>query len=168
MAAPAVGVGARIAVPLLDDLLIWGLLALAIAVFVLLLPILLPVVGFGAILALFSGLRGVPQGGGPVPGGSPTTVAVGQIPSDQLALMQQVASSAPCQLPWTALAAIADVESGFGKSADQVSSAPADETWRRRNLPSVRLGERKILFSRRGLETLDQAAIDRAWALRDL
>jgi len=35
-------------------------------------------------------------------------------------------------------------------------------------LPSVRLGERKILFSRRGLETLDQEAIDRAWALRGL
>jgi hypothetical protein len=125
VAAPAVGVGARIAVALLDDLLIWGLLALAIALFVLLLPILLPIFGFGAILSLFSGLSGVPQGGGPVPGGVPTTVAVGQIPAEQLALMQQVASSAPCQLPWTVLAAIADVESGFGKSADQASSAGA-------------------------------------------
>jgi hypothetical protein len=62
VAAPAVGVGARIAVALLDDLLIWGILALAIALFVLLLPILLPILGFGAILALFSGLSGVPQG----------------------------------------------------------------------------------------------------------
>lgn len=35
-------------------------------------------------------------------------------------------------------------------------------------LPSIRLGQRKILFSRRGLEALDQKAIDRAWALRGL
>jgi excisionase family DNA binding protein len=35
-------------------------------------------------------------------------------------------------------------------------------------LPSIRLGERKILFSRRGLEALDQEAIDRAWALRGI
>ena len=117
MAAPAVAVAARVAVLWRDDLLIWGLLALAVALSLLLLPILLPILGFGAILALFSGLSGVPQGGGPVPGGSPSTVAVGQIPADQLALMQQVAGSAPCSLPWTALAAIAEVESTFGTTA---------------------------------------------------
>jgi hypothetical protein len=125
VAAPVVVVAARVAVLWRDDLLIWGLVALAAALSLLLLPILLPILGFGAILALLSGLSGTSQGGGPVSGGSPTTVAVGQIPADQLALMQQVASSAPCALPWTVLAAIANVESGFGKTADQFSSAGA-------------------------------------------
>ncbi len=125
MAAPAAVVAARVAVLLLDDLLFWGLLAAAVGVVLLLLPILLPILGFGAILALFSGLSDTSQGGGPVWGGNPTTVAVAQIPADQLAMMQQVASSAPCALPWTILAAIADVESGFGKTADQFSSAGA-------------------------------------------
>jgi hypothetical protein len=33
-------------------------------------------------------------------------------------------------------------------------------------LPNVRLSPRKILFSRRGLEALDQAAIDRVLSVR--
>ena len=33
-------------------------------------------------------------------------------------------------------------------------------------LPSVRLSPRKILFSRRGLEALDQAAVDRVLSVR--
>jgi hypothetical protein len=39
--------------------------------------------------------------------------------------MQQVARSAPCALPWTVLAAIASVESDFGRTADRTSSAGA-------------------------------------------
>jgi hypothetical protein len=80
MAAPAAIVAARVAVLVLDDLLVWELLAAAVAVTLLLLPILPPILGFGAILALFSGLSGTSQGGGPVWGGNPTTVAVSQIP----------------------------------------------------------------------------------------
>ncbi len=36
----------------------------------------LPALGFGAILALFGGLSGTPQGGGSIWGGPPTTTAV--------------------------------------------------------------------------------------------
>ena len=50
-------------------------------------------------------------------------VAVSAIPADQLAVMREVA--APCALPWTVLASVASVESQFGKTADQVSSAGA-------------------------------------------
>jgi len=91
-----------------DDLLTWGLALGAVALFVLvlLLPLTLPLLGFGAILALFGGLSGTAQGGGPVWGGPPTVAAVAQVPPDQLALMQQIAVSAPCALPWTVLAAI--------------------------------------------------------------
>jgi hypothetical protein len=125
-------VAARVAVLLLDDLVSWGILAGAIALFLLLLPLALPVLGFGAILALLGGLSGTDQRGGPVLGGVPTTIAGGEIPADQLVLMQQVASSGPCSLPWTVLAAIANVESEFGKTADQFSSAGAygyGRTW---------------------------------------
>jgi hypothetical protein len=127
-----------VAVLFLDDFLYWGLLASGVAVVLLLLPILLPILGFGAILALFSGLSGTPDGGGPVRGGNPTTVAVAQIPADQLALMRQVAGSAPCALPWTVLASVACIESGFGRTAEQFSSAGAygygqflEGTWQR-------------------------------------
>jgi hypothetical protein len=91
VAALAGAIAARVAVLLLDDFLVWGLLACGVAVVLLLLPILLPILGFGAILALFGGLSGTPDGGGPVWGGNPTTVAVAQIPADQLAFMRQVA-----------------------------------------------------------------------------
>jgi cell wall-associated NlpC family hydrolase len=47
------------------------------------------------------------------------------IPSDQLAAMQQVAASSSCGLAWQVLAGVARVESGFGRVADQVSSAGA-------------------------------------------
>jgi hypothetical protein len=136
MAAPAAAVAARVAVAFLDDLLPWGLLACGVALFLLLVPILLPILGFGALLALFSGQSGSPQGGGPV-SGNPMTVAVDQIPADQLVLMQQTASSAPCALPWTVLAAVASIESSFGRTADQFSAAGAygygqflEGTWR--------------------------------------
>jgi hypothetical protein len=108
-----------------DDLLEWALRVGVIALLLLMVPITIVMLGFGGILALFGGLSGNSLGGGPVWGGPATTTAVAQIPSDQLALMQQVAQSAPCALPWTVLAAIADVESGFGKTADQFSSAGA-------------------------------------------
>jgi hypothetical protein len=49
VAAPVVVVAARVAVLWRDDLLIWGLVALAAALSLLLLPILLPILGFGAI-----------------------------------------------------------------------------------------------------------------------
>ncbi len=134
---PAGALASRIALALLDDVLAWGLRLGAVLVLLLLLPVGLAVLGFGAILALFGGLSGTQQGGGPISGGSPTTMAVAQVPPDQLALMQQVAAAAPCTLPWTVLAAIADVESGFGRSADQTSSAGAygygqflEGTWR--------------------------------------
>ncbi|HLZ24601.1 MAG TPA: hypothetical protein VKQ30_20995, partial [Ktedonobacterales bacterium] len=87
MAAPAVAKG--VALLLGDDLLTWGLVLGAVALFVLLLPLTLPLLGFGAILALFGGLSGTAQGGGPVWGGPPTVAAVAQVPPDQLALMQQ-------------------------------------------------------------------------------
>ena len=106
-------------------MLVWGLRLGAAALLLLLLLAFLPVLGFGAILALFGGLSGVPQGGGSIWGGPPTTTAVTQVPTDQLTFIQQVAASAPCSLPWTALAAVASVESGFGKTADQLSSARA-------------------------------------------
>jgi hypothetical protein len=137
VAAPVGAAAARVAVLLLDDVLPWGLLVCGVALALLLVPILLPILGFGALLALVSGLSGSPQGGGPVSGGNPTTIAVDQIPADQLALMQQMANSAPCALAWTVLAAVASIESGFGRTADQFSSAGAygygqflEGTWR--------------------------------------
>jgi hypothetical protein len=130
-------VGLKLAVALLDDVLASGLRLASLALLLLALPIGLTMLGFGAILALFGGLSGAPQGGGPVLGGAPTATARAQIPADQLAVIQDVAASAPCPLPWTVLAAIANVESGFGKQADQFSSAGAygygqflEPTWR--------------------------------------
>jgi hypothetical protein len=123
VAVPALAV--RIAVVFADDLFAWALRLGAAALLLLILPGSLAVLGFGGILALFGGLSGTPMGGGPVSGGLPTTTAMAQIPPEQLVLMQQVAASAPCTLPWTVLAAIANIESGFGKTADQFSSAGA-------------------------------------------
>jgi len=123
MAVPALA--ARAAVILADDLLTWAVRLGAVALLVLMLPLAIAMLGFGGILALFGGLSGTSLGGGPVSGGPPTTTAVAQIPPDQLVLMQQVATSAPCGLPWTVLAAIANIESGFGRTADQFSSAGA-------------------------------------------
>src|SRR5260370_29562585 len=40
-------------------------------------------------------------------------------------MMQQVGASTTCALPWTVLGAIANIESGFGRTADQFSSAGA-------------------------------------------
>jgi hypothetical protein len=116
---------ARAALVFADDLLAWALRLGAIALLLLMVPIAIVMLGFGGILALFGGLSGTSLGGGPVRGGPATTTAVAQIPSDQLALMQQVGRSSPCDLPWTTLAAIANIESGFGKTADQFSSAGA-------------------------------------------
>jgi hypothetical protein len=118
-------IGWKVALALLDDLLGWGLLLACLALLVLALPAAAAALGFGAILALFGGLSGTPHGGGLVLGGAPTVTAQAQIPLDQLALMQPVAASAPCSLPWTVLAAVANAESGFGKTADQFSSAGA-------------------------------------------
>jgi cell wall-associated NlpC family hydrolase len=47
------------------------------------------------------------------------------IPADQLIVMQQVAAGSSCGLAWQVLAGVARVESGFGRVADQVSSAGA-------------------------------------------
>jgi hypothetical protein len=49
----------------------------------------------------------------PAAGGNPGPLAA-SIPTDQLAFMQQVASDSSCGLPWSVLAGIASVESGFG------------------------------------------------------
>ena len=102
-------VGARIAAALLDDVLAWDLRLAAAALLLVLLPVGLAVLGFGGILAVFGGLSGTADGGGPVWGGPATAAATSQIPADQLALMQQVAVSAPCALPWTVLGAIANI-----------------------------------------------------------
>lgn len=118
-------VGVRVATALLDDVLAWGLRLTTAAMLLLLLLVSLAVLGFGGILALFGGLSGTADGGGPVWGGPATAAATGQIPADQLALMQQVAAAAPCAMPWTVLGAIANVESEFGKTAEQVSPAGA-------------------------------------------
>jgi hypothetical protein len=104
MAAPAVVARVGLALLQRDDFVLWALLAGASLVVLVSLPLLRPILGFGAILALFGGLTGAPHGGGPVSGGAATTVAVSEVPADQLALMQQVANSAPCSLPWTVLA----------------------------------------------------------------
>src|SRR5215471_13986742 len=116
---------ARVAVALLDDLVEWAVRVGVAVLVLLLLPLAVIVLGFGGILALFGGLSGTSDGGGPVWGGPPSVAAIDQIPADQLITMQGVARSAPCTLPWTVLAAIANVESGFGKTADRTSSAGA-------------------------------------------
>jgi peptidoglycan LD-endopeptidase LytH len=51
----------------------------------------------------------------PAIGGGPGPLA-SEIPADQLAYMQQVASASSCGLPWSVLAGIASVESGFGRN----------------------------------------------------
>jgi hypothetical protein len=98
-----------------------GLLALLAAV----LPLALALLAFGALLGQVNGLAVAPAGGGPLRGGAPTQAALAEIPPQQLAVMQQVAASSSCHLPWTVLAAIAETESGFGRSAAVVSSAGA-------------------------------------------
>jgi hypothetical protein len=108
-----------------EDLGRWALglsLVVLVAVF---LPMALALVAFGALLGLANGLAMAPSGGGALRGGPPTPAAVAAIPPDQLAFMQRVAAASSCRLPWTILAAIADTESGFGRSADQFSSANA-------------------------------------------
>src|SRR5919202_4358016 len=52
-------------------------------------------------------------------------VGLDEVPPDQLRLMEQVAAGSSCGLGWPLLAAVARVESGFGRQADQVSSAGA-------------------------------------------
>ena len=113
VAAPIVV--ARVATGLLgEDLGRWavrlGLLALLAAAA----PMALAMLAFAGLLGLANGLSGAPSGGGPLRGGPPTQAALAAIPSEQLALMQQVAADSSCHLPWTVLAAIADTESGFG------------------------------------------------------
>ena len=96
MPAVAVALVRTVALSLLDDVLVWGLRLGAAALLLLLLLAFLPLLGFGAILALFGGLSGTPQGGGSIWGGPPTTTAIDQVPPEQLTLIQQVAASAPC------------------------------------------------------------------------
>ena len=52
-------------------------------------------------------------------------VSFDEVPRDQLQVMQQVAAASSCGLGWPVLAAVARVESAFGRQADQVSSAGA-------------------------------------------
>src|SRR5205085_9973796 len=116
MSVPVAAVAARVAIVLFDDILEWALRIGIVGLLLLLIPLSGVVLGFGGILALFGGLSGTADGGGPVWGGPPTTVAVGQIPAEQLVMMQQAARSAPCTLPWTVLAALASIESEFGRT----------------------------------------------------
>jgi hypothetical protein len=125
MSVPVAVVAARVAAVLLDDILEWAIRIGIAALLLLLIPLSGVVLGFGGLLALFGGLSGTADGGGPVWGGPPTSIAVGQIPAEQLIVMQQAAKSAPCTLPWTVLAAIASIESEFGRTADHTSSAGA-------------------------------------------
>jgi hypothetical protein len=116
VAAPIVV--ARVASGLLgEDLGRWavrlGLLALLAAA----VPMVLTLLAFAGLLGLANGLSGAPAGGGPLRGGPPA-----EIPPDQLALMQQVAAGSTCHLPWTALATIADTESGFGANMATLSA----------------------------------------------
>ena len=136
MSVPVAVVAARVAAVLLDDILEWAIRLGIAALLLLLIPLSGVVLGFGGLLALFGGLSGTADGGGPVRGGPPTSIAVGQIPAEQLIVMQQAAKSAPCTLPWTVLAAIASIESEFGRTADHTSSAGAygygqflEDTW---------------------------------------
>src|SRR6266542_3796708 len=85
MSVVAGAAAARVAVALLDDLGEWALRLGVAALLLLLLPLGIIVLGFGGILALFGGLSGTSDGGGPVWGGPPTSIAVGQIPAEQAA-----------------------------------------------------------------------------------
>jgi cell wall-associated NlpC family hydrolase len=99
--------------------LAWGLLvAIGLA---LLLAVALPIglLGLGTPAGLLGALWTV--GGLPAVGEAP----VDEIPPDQLTVMQQVAAESGCGLGWQVLAAIARVESGFGRHANEVSSAGA-------------------------------------------
>src|SRR5205085_9215601 len=125
MSVPVAAVAARVAIVLFDDILEWALRIGIVGLLLLLVPLSGIILGFGGILALFSGLSGTADGGGPVWGGPPTSIAVGEIPAEQLVVMQQAARSAQCTLPWTVLAAIARIESEFGRPADRTSSAGA-------------------------------------------
>jgi cell wall-associated NlpC family hydrolase len=64
-------------------------------------------------------------------------VTFDEVPRDQLRVMEQVAAGSSCGLGWPVLAGVARVESGFGRQADQFSSAGAygygqfmEATWR--------------------------------------
>ena len=138
MSVPVAVVAARVAAVLLDDILEWAVRIGLAALLLLLIPLSGVVLGFGGILALFGGLSGTADGGGPVWGGPPTTVAVGQIPAEQLVVMQQAARSAPCTLPWTVLAAIASIESEFGRTADRTVFRRGLRLW---PVPLGHLGE---------------------------
>jgi cell wall-associated NlpC family hydrolase len=74
------------------------------------------IVGIGGLLVLLL----VILGGTPTPLPATSTVVitgpVSDIPSDQLAVMQQAAASSSCGLDWSVLAGIARVESGFGSN----------------------------------------------------
>src|SRR5919202_2335158 len=104
------------------------------------------VVGLALVLAVAVPLAlvgvGTPAGSlGPAwtPGDLPSIdgVSLDEVPRDQLRVMEQVAAGSSCGLGWPVLAAVARVESGFGRQADQVSSAGAygygqfmEATWR--------------------------------------
>ena len=96
---------------------------------VLVIPLLISAVSVGALMALIrGGVDAVPAGqavagGAAMRGGSPSAAALAEIPSDQLAIMQQVSAASTCSLPWPVLAATAKIASDFGRTADQFSSA---------------------------------------------
>src|SRR5690349_5854508 len=92
------------------------------------------VVGLGLVLAVAVPLTlvgvGAPAGSlGPAwtlgDVSSIDAASLDDVPRDQLRLMEQVAAGSSCGLGWPILAAVARVESSFGRQADQVSSAGA-------------------------------------------
>lgn len=118
----------------------------ALAFAVLVVPLLVAAIVLAALVALVrGGVDAVPAsqalaGGGVMRGGPPSAVALVEIPADQLAFMQQVSASSSCGLSWTVLAAIASIESGFGRTADQFSSAEPTATvssWKPRGMPTA-------------------------------
>ena len=126
MAAP-LALAARVGMATLaDDLERWALRLTAGVLVALLLAATLVCLLFGSVLVVLGG-PGSLLGGGPglLSGGRPSAAALAEIPADQLAFMQQVAASSSCRLPWQVLAAIASIESGFGKTADAFSPAGA-------------------------------------------
>jgi hypothetical protein len=103
----------------------------ALALAVLLVPLLVAAIVLAALVALVrGGVDAVPAsqavaGGGVMRGGPPSVAALAEIPADQLAFIQRVSANSSCGLSWTVLAAIANIESGFGRTAEQFSSAGA-------------------------------------------
>jgi Transglycosylase SLT domain len=126
VAAP-LALAARVGMATLaDDLERWALRLAAGVLVALLLVATLVCLLFGSVLVVLNGPASLLGGGrGLLRTGPASAAALAEIPADQLAFMQRVATSSRCGLPWQVLAAIASIESGFGRTADAFSPAGA-------------------------------------------